>query len=121
MKSRLTTHKGEEVFHIDLANYQLDHEGFIKELGAAETITCQQPDDSLLVLTDITGTVVSPEVMRFAKESSGRTMKHVRKTAVVGITGMQKFLLGAVSRFSGQRFSVFDDIEKAKDWLVGGK
>ena len=121
MKSRWVTHKGQKIFYIDLSDFQLDHESFIKELGAAETITCQQPENSLLVLTDVNGTIVSPEVMNFAKGSSARTMKHVRKTAVVGITGMRKFLLGAVSRFSGQRFSVFDDVEEAKDWLVGGK
>ncbi len=121
MKSTWITHRGEKIFYIDLSDFQLDHKAFIEELGTAEVTTCLQPENSLLVLTDLNNTVVSPEAMRFAKESSGRTMKHVRKTAVVGITGMQKFLLGAVSRFSGQRFSVFDDIEKARDWLVGGK
>ena len=118
MKSAWITHKEKRIFHINLSGLGRNADAFRKELRAAEFITCQQPEDSLSVLTDIRDTVVSSEVMNLAKESSDRTAKHIRKTAVIGVTGIRRVLLDAVSRFSGQQFVAFDDVEKAKDWLV---
>jgi hypothetical protein len=118
MRSKWITHKGKRIFHIDLSGLGRNGEAFRKELLEAEAVTCQQPEDSLLVLTDTRDTVVSSEVMSIAKEGSARTTKYVRKTAVIGVTGVRQVLLDAVSRFSGQQFATFDDIETAKDWLV---
>lgn len=118
MKSRWIDHKGKRIFHIDLSGLGRNADAFQEELAAAESVTIQQPGDSLLVLTDIRDTVVSSEAMNVAKQSSARTTGHICKTAVLGVMGIRKILLDAVSRFSGQRFEAFDDIEAAKDWLV---
>ena len=118
MKSGWIIHKEKQIFHIDLSGFGRDTDAFRKELMAAESVTCQQPAGSLAVLTDVRDTVASSEVMNLAKESSGRTTKYVRKTAVIGVTGIRRVLLDAVSRFSGQQFAAFDDIEAAKDWLA---
>jgi len=40
------------------------------------------------------------------------------KMAIIGITGIRKILFDAVTRFSGQNATLFDDIETAKDWLA---
>jgi hypothetical protein len=117
MKSRWITHAGKSIFHIDLSDFWTDVDALKAELDEASAITCQQPENSLLVLTDVRGTVLSTEVLNIGKESSARTTKHVHKTAVLGISGFRKVLLDAVSRFSGQCFAVF---EEAKDWLVSG-
>jgi hypothetical protein len=118
MKSKWIAHRGKRIFHIDLSGLGRNIDAFREELAAAESVTSQQPEDSLLVLTDIRDTVVSSEAMNVAKQSSARTTKHICRTAVLGVTGIRKILLDAVSRFSGQRFEVFGDIEAAKDWLV---
>ena len=118
MKSKWITHAGKSIFHIDLSDFWTDADALRTELDEASAITCQQPEDSLLVLTDVRGTVLSSEVLNIGKESSAKTTKHVRKTAVLGISGFRKVLLDAVSRFSGQSFAVFEDAEEAKDWLV---
>lgn len=86
----------------------------------AETVAYQQPESSLLVLTDVRDTVLSSEVMDFAKESSARVRKYIRREAIIGMSGIRQILLDAVSRFSGRRFATFDTIEAAKDWLVSG-
>jgi hypothetical protein len=42
----------------------------------------------------------------------------VHKTAILGITGARRALLDIVVRFSGMQVVPFDDVQKAKDWLV---
>ena len=118
MKSQWITHKGERIFLADLSGLGRRPDAFREELTEAETVACQQPEGSLLVLTDVRDTVLSSEVMDFAKESSARTKKYIRKEAIIGVAGIRQVLLAAVSRFSGRQFAAFDDIEAAKDWLV---
>jgi hypothetical protein len=118
MRSKWITHKGERIFFADLSGLGRQTDAFREELTEAETEACQQPECSLLVLTDVRDTVLSSEVMDFAKESSARMTKYIRKEAIIGVGGIRQVLLDAVSRFSGRRFAAFDDIEAAKEWLV---
>jgi replicative superfamily II helicase len=118
MRSKWITHKGERIFFTDLSGLGRHPDAFREELMEAETEARQQPEGSLLVLTDVRDTVLSSEVMDFAKESSARMAKYIRKEAIIGVAGIRQVLLDAVSRFSGQQFAAFDDIEAAKDWLV---
>jgi hypothetical protein len=118
MRSRWITHKGERIFFADLSGLGRHPDAFQEELIEAETIGSQQPEGSLLVLTDVRDTILSSEVMDLAKESSARMTKYIRKEAIIGVTGIRQILLDAVSRFSGRHFATFDDIEAAKDWLV---
>jgi hypothetical protein len=118
MKSKWITHKGERIFFVDLSDFGRRPDVFREELMEAEAVAYQEPDGSLLVLTDVRDTVVSSEVMDFAKESSARMTKYIRKEAIIGVSGIRQVLLDAVSRFSGRHFAVFDDVEAAKDWLV---
>ena len=41
------------------------------------------------------------------------------KTAVVGVTGIQRILASAVARFSREPLNLFDSIDDAKEWLAG--
>jgi len=118
MKSKWITHKGKRIFFVDLLGFGRQSAALREELMQAEAVAYQQPGGSLLVLTDVRDTILSSEVMDFVKESSARATKHVRKEAIIGITGIRQVLLDAVSRFSGQQFATFDDVEAAKDWLV---
>jgi hypothetical protein len=118
MKSKWITHKGEQILFVDLSSFGRHLDAFREELMEVEAVAYQQPEESLLVLTDIQDTVVSSEVMNFAKESSARTAKYIRKEAIIGVSGIRQVLLDAVSRFSGRQFAAFDDIEAAKDWLA---
>jgi hypothetical protein len=118
MKSKWITHEGARIFFVDLSSFGRHPDAFREELMEVEAVAYQQPEDSLLVLTDIRDTVLSSEVMDFAKESAARMTKYIRKEAIIGASGIRQVLLDAVSRFSGRQFATFDDIEAAKDWLV---
>jgi hypothetical protein len=118
MKSRWTTHKGERIFFVDLSSLGRHPDAFREELTEVEAVARQQPENSVLALTDVRDTVLSSEVMDFAKASAARMAKYVRKDAIVGVSGIRRVLLDAVSRFSGRQFATFDDVEAAKDWLA---
>jgi hypothetical protein len=118
MKSKWITHKGKRIFFVNLSGFGRHPNALREELMEAEAMAYQQPEGSLLVLTDVRDTVLSSEVIDLAKQSSARAKRHVRKEAVVGMTGIRQVLLDAVSRFSGQQITTFEDVDAAKDWLV---
>lgn len=118
MRSKWVTHKDERIFFVDLSGLGRHPDAFREELVQVEAVARQQPEGSIRVLTDVRDTVLSSEVMDFAKESSARMTKYICKEAIVGVSGVRQVLLDAVSRFSGRQFATFDDIEAAKDWLV---
>jgi len=118
MRSKWVTHEGKRLFFVDLSGLGRHPAAFREELVEVEAVAHQQPEGSILVLTDVRDTVLFSEVMDLAKESSARMAKYIRKEAIVGMSGIRQVLLDAVSRFSGRQFAAFDDIEAAKDWLV---
>jgi hypothetical protein len=119
VRSKWVIHEGERIFFVDLSGLGRHPDAFREELVEVEAVARQRPEGSILVLTDVRDTILSSEVMDFAKESSARMTKYICKEAIVGVSGVRQVLLEAVSRFSGRQFATFDDIEAAKDWLVG--
>jgi hypothetical protein len=77
-----------------------------------------QPEASLIILTDVTGARYNLEVVEKLKEFTTGNRPYVRASAVVGLDSFQKVFYNAVTLFSKRTFPVFDDIEKAKDWLI---
>ena len=118
MKSKWVEHKGKNIFHIDLSNFQGDHEALKNELEEASLVTTSQPENSVLVITDVRNTLVSGAVLKIATDSSAKTTKYVRKTAIIGIKRIRRYFVDSVSALTGQKFSTFDTIEDAMDWLV---
>ena len=116
MKSHWMTHNGKKVFYADYSH--LSVEGLKAEVAAVEPVLCGMPLGSVLSLADVRGTYGTPEVMDILKKLTTKTKPHVRKRAVVGVSGVQTVLLKAVNRFTGQETVPFDDVNKALDWLV---
>lgn len=119
MKSKWIVHKGVEMLYGDFAGFQRDVEGLRAEVVASDREILRKPVGTVLAIADLTGTVTSREVVDLFKSSATATRNHIRKQAVVGITGIQKILAQAVALFSGQSMHLFDTVDKAKDWLAG--
>jgi len=119
MQSEWITHKGKRIFCSNLSGFHTDVEALGAEIDAAGAAICQQPENSVLVLVDVQSSVGSTEAVQLLKDSALRTKKYVRKTATIGVSGFRKVLLNAINRFSGRNVTVFDDLDAAKDWLVG--
>lgn len=119
MKSSWREHHGTRYFHADYSGFGRNLDALRLEVDAADSQIEQSPADSALVLVDIRNTVTSVDVVSLFKTSTARTKGHVSKTAIVGVTGVQKVLALAVVRFSSEPLNLFSTIEEARDWLVG--
>ena len=118
MRSAWLTHKNHRYFHCNYSH--LDLEQLKAEIGAVDAHIAQQPAGSVLILTDVRGLSGSPQVVDLFKKSTVRTKPYIRKSCVIGIalTGPKKVLFDLVMKFSGQSVTIFEDAERAKDWLV---
>jgi hypothetical protein len=118
MRSGWQTHKDMQFFFCNYAN--LDTGALRVEIGEVDAFTGQQPEASVLMLTDVRGLSPTRQIVAMFIKSASYTKKYLRKSAVIGIgfSGQRKVLFDAVMRVSGANVMIFDDIEKAKDWLV---
>lgn len=121
MQSEWQTHQGKRVFYCNYTH--LGIEDLQIEMDAVDALLIQEPTNSVLILTDVRGMIGTPQIVNMFKKSASVTKGHIRRSALIGIgfTGPKKVLFDIVIRFSGQDVTLFDDIEKAKDWLVSEK
>ena len=79
MQSGWMTHKGQTFMYCCYSNLGADD--LRAELEWVETVVCQQPENSVLILQDHRNVIVSPETLDILR--STRTSKYTRKYAVV--------------------------------------
>lgn len=72
----------------------------------------------ILYLIDNRGNIITPEVKELIKSAGKELSPYLKKSAVVGANNAQKILLGILSKFAKIDIMIFDDTEKAKEWLV---
>jgi hypothetical protein len=121
MKSCWINHKGKQIFYMDFTGLGQDIASVKAEINAANEIIKQQPEGSILGLTDMRGTTASSEAAELFRTSGVMIRKYFKKQAIVGMSGgFRAVIFQAVNRVIGAEGKLFDDIEPAKDWLVGG-
>ena len=119
MKTKWITHKGKKILLADYSNFGMDTASAKAEMAAAVGLAAQEPPSSVLTLTDVRGTKGSPEMVGLMQDTAKKIAPHARKRAVVGVTGVQRTFVDMINKFSGNKtFVLFDDLEKAKDWLA---
>ncbi len=118
MKSKWIEHKGKQIFHQDFSNLFFNEKAVMEELEQVQSIVLSQPENSVLVLSDFSNTEITMNLMPVLNESSSRTKSHVRKTAVLGVTGIKRTLGDLLSRITGQPLMYFSNETQAKDWLT---
>jgi len=116
MGAEWITHKGKKIIYINYADLKSDE--MVKLVEKATQMIVDTKVNDNLVLTDVNNAVVSEEFMEAAKKNSKISLPLSKKSAIVGVTGMKKILLVTINRFSAKPRVPFDDLEKAKDWLV---
>jgi hypothetical protein len=122
MKSEWITHQGQAVFCYDYTDFGLDVEGLKAEVEAAQAVIEQQSENSMLILVDIRGTVVSREAAALIKENARFTRLYAQKVAVVGVKGVVRVIADSIGRLTrGTPQAFFDGPEEAKDWLIGAE
>ena len=77
-----------------------------------------QPKGSVLVLTDMRDTNGGRDLLPAMNAISTSTKDYVKKTAVLDVTGIKPQLADLLTALTGQTLKYFDDMDKAKEWLV---
>ena len=115
-RARFIDHCGKRIFLLDCTAASVDEiHDLIEECARQVRV---QPPQSVLTLTVAGGGKFAPETIQKLKELTRGNKPYVKASAVVGITGLYKVVISAVSLFSERRFHLFDTVEEAKDFLA---
>ena len=118
MKSTWISHNEKKIFYADYSDFGKDFQELKAEVTYANSIMVREPRDSLLLLVNVNGTTGTSDITFYLKDAAMQVKAHVRKAAVIGVSGVRLALLRSVSYLSGMEIKPFDDIEAAKDWLA---
>lgn len=112
-------YSGKEIYQLDLkGDGPEDQEQVEEAIEEMKEEVASQPEDSVLALTLVEGLQYNKDIVERLKDLTDSNREHVRKSAIVGVGGLQKVALQGVKRFSGREFEQFDDVESAKQYLV---
>lgn len=118
MKSGWLIHKGARIIYLDISNFGSDFEGVKAEIDVVHSIILKQPTNSVSELINVQNTLASKKVAKLFRNNSETAKVHLRKVAVIGVTKFTSVIVQAIAYFSGLNIKIFDDVEKAKDWLA---
>jgi len=113
---RFITHRGKRVLLID-------HTGSTPEemkrtMDEVEHVVASEPPDSLLTLSDFTGTAFDKAAADHMKVVAAKDRPHVHRAAVVGAESMPDVYFRNLESFSARHFPKFKTREEALDWLT---
>jgi hypothetical protein len=119
MQTKWIDHKNTRILLVDCSNYIFQADKIKAELDLAFQLISNEPPNSVLILSDVHGSKMSPESFKVAKEGSSKLTPYARRRAMVGVTAVQRvFLISLNALFPQKQIQSFGDIEEAKEWLV---
>jgi hypothetical protein len=118
MRSEWIEHKGKRIFYQNFSKNFFNSAAVKAELEEVQKVVMSQPVGSTLVLSDFRDTNVGSDLLAAMNTASSATKAYVRKTAVLGVTGMKRKLADLLTAITGQPLKYFDTMEAAEDWLV---
>jgi len=118
MKSKWIEYNGKSIFYQDFSNNFFNEKAVAEELSQVQEIVMSQPENSVLVISNFSNTELTASLMPILNESSSKTKAHVRKTAVLGVSGIKRALGDLLSRITGQELMYFNSEAEAKEWLT---
>ena len=110
-------HKGKRIMLEDMSSLR-DPDDIYAVSDTSTALICKQPEGSVLLITNVTGTRYNPSVINRLKENTRLTNPYMKAYAVVGIGGLQRVVLQSVVQFTGQDIKMCTTIEDAKEWLA---
>jgi hypothetical protein len=118
MRSIWIEHNGKQIFYQDFSKHFYNSSAVKTELEEVQKVVTAQPKNSVLVVSDFRDTTVGSDLLASMNAASTATKAYVRKTAVLGVTGMKRRFGDLLTALTGQQLKYFDDMETAKDWLA---
>jgi hypothetical protein len=115
-RAKFIEHKGVQILFIDFSSCPIEEAHDV--IKAARSMIRGNPEKSVLTLTYTDKGKYDSELITSLKELTKGNKPYVKAAAVVGIKGLQKIVLDAVTFFSNREFATFDDLEEAKEYLT---
>ncbi|HYJ78097.1 MAG TPA: hypothetical protein VEW03_00645 [Longimicrobiaceae bacterium] len=116
-RTRFIEHRGRRILFIDFSEMNDPGEA-LAEIAKVRRVVAEQPPESLLTLTDVTGTRYDDDIIQALKELAAHNRPYVRAAASVTRTPLQLVALRASAIATRRRLEAFGDLEEAKNWLV---
>lgn len=113
---RSERHKGKQVVVVDCSGLGAADYPAVMRKGMA--FIAALPKGQVLLATLVAGTRFGVGATEDVKTYSAHIRPYVKASAVVGMSGLQKVIFATARPFLHQNLQAFDDLEKAKDWLV---
>lgn len=119
-RTRFIEHGGKRILLLDYTNLGADLGQLQAEIEKTKRIVSAQPPGSVLTLTDVRGSRITPANVRAMKELVEHNAPFVKWSAVVvGLTGVYLAGFRAIQALSRRRNLLsFGDLDEAKEWLV---
>lgn len=117
-RTRFIEHRGRPIVLLDFAGIIDPAVALLEIEKAKEFFARQDPDGSLLTLTDTTGARYNMEIIEAMKHLTVHNRPYVKAAAIVTDSGLHRVAIMAVAKFSGRRLQAFGGLEEAEDWLV---
>jgi hypothetical protein len=114
---RFIEHRGKRILFMDFSEMNGPGEA-LRELDRARQIIAAEPQNSLLTLTDVTGTRYDNDIIKAFQALAAHNKPYVRAAASVTRTPLQLVALRASAVLSRRNLAAFDDLDAAKEWLV---
>ncbi len=119
MKSCWITYKDKRVFFADYSGFGSDSDALAAEVSQAIDTIALEPQKSVLVLSDFTGTTETIKNLDIVRRLVKHSNAAVIKRALLGLGGVrQVFITTFGNVLGGMKVQAFDSREEALDWLV---
>lgn len=107
-----------QVLLLDLSGFSSASES-LSFISDARDVIHAQPQHSLHILVDVTGSKFNTEVVETLKEFANNNRPFVIASAVVGVSGLQRIIMDGVLAFTGRtNLKAFSDRSVAFEWLA---
>ncbi len=115
--ARFVQYSGKEIFEVNFEN--LSPSEAIGAMDEAKRAIVTRPHNSILALTFVSGARFDSRVNEALRAFTAHNKPYVKKSAVVGVSGLQQMLLSGVRILTGRDIRGFDNVADARDWLIG--
>ena len=109
-------HNSQTIIYLDYT--YLEGPAYVEAIRQSEQKAEDSDINNRLLLVDATGSVVDKEVMQALKNINSKISQHTKKTAVVGISGIQMLFMRTIAKFTKSKMRPFSDRDEALDWLT---
>ena len=113
---RFIMHRGKRVLSIDYSHCDV---ALLKAVsGEMHRVITRETLNSVLTLTDVTGTTFDQESVEFLKSKVAANAPYVKRAAIFGISGLQRLIYDAVKLLTKRSIPHFDSRAEALDYLT---